>query len=182
MPPSHLETCPTLSASTGMQLPCSPIYIYEYYRSRPHLISTTCIRQMSSSSAKLRTIQISSLLNHDEVAIKTLLNAGVEDGFFYLDLRASKTQCLLDASAELTELAVRLFDFPKETLAKFDLDVIGPSKIDGYKPAGRNTGVAAGKQDGFEIHLVRDLQLYNRFRDTDDSFIDFNEQVARFGC
>ncbi|CAN9481912.1 unnamed protein product [Alternaria alternata] len=86
---------------------------------------------MSSSSAKLRTITISGLLNHDELAIKTLLTAGVEDGFFYLDLRASETQCLLDASAGLTELAGRLFDLPKEELAKFDLDVIGPSKIDG---------------------------------------------------
>ncbi|CAN9428384.1 unnamed protein product [Alternaria alternata] len=86
---------------------------------------------MSSSSAKLRTITIFGLLNHDELAIKTLLTAGVEDGFFYLDLRASETQCLLDASAGLTELAGRLFDLPKEELAKFDLDVIGPSKIDG---------------------------------------------------
>ncbi|CAN9255024.1 unnamed protein product [Alternaria alternata] len=77
---------------------------------------------MSSSSAKLRTITIFGLLNHDELAIKTLLTAGVEDGFFYLDLRASETQCLLDASAGLTELAGRLFDLPKEELAKFDLD------------------------------------------------------------
>jgi hypothetical protein len=137
---------------------------------------------MSSSSAKLRIIPISGLLNHDEQAIKTLLTAGVEDGFFYLDLRASETQCLLDASAKLTELAGRLFDFPKETLAKFDLDVIGPSKIDGYKPAGRNTGVAAGKQDGFEIHLVRERRLYSRCRNTDDNIIDLNEQAARFGC
>jgi isopenicillin N synthase-like dioxygenase len=108
-----------------------------------------------SYDAQLRTIPISRLLNDDKQAITTLIDAGVQDGFFYVDLRAAETQSILDASAELTQLAEGLFDLPKEALAKFDLDVIGPSKIDGYKPAGRNTGVAAGKQDGFEIHLVR---------------------------
>ena len=108
-----------------------------------------------TQTAHLKTILLSSLLDGDEISTTDLVEAGVQDGFFYIDLRNSEAQCLLDILEELFQLNAALFSLPEDELIKFDLDIIGPSKIDGYKPSGRNTGVVSGKQDGFQIYLVR---------------------------
>ncbi|KAF2807213.1 putative 2OG-Fe(II) oxygenase family oxidoreductase [Mytilinidion resinicola] len=105
-------------------------------------------------ATELRTISFSALARDNTAAIAEVFEAGFQDGFFYLDLRDAETQPLLDSIEELYQLSETLFDSDQKELMKYDLDIIGPSKIDGYKPAGRNTGVASGKQDGFEIYLI----------------------------
>ncbi|KAF2733877.1 putative 2OG-Fe(II) oxygenase family oxidoreductase [Polyplosphaeria fusca] len=106
------------------------------------------------NSVDLKVIPFARLEEGDEATIAALLEAGTQSGFFYLDLQHKTSQSLLNAVDDVYQLSKSLFDLTQNELITHDLDVIGPSKIDGYKPAGRNTGVARGKQDGFEIYLV----------------------------
>jgi len=82
-------------------------------------------------STQLKTVSFSSLLNGNESAVSELLRAAVQDGFFYLDLRHAVTQPLLDVVENLYKLNETLFSLDEQSLMKYDLDVIGPSKIDG---------------------------------------------------
>ena len=83
------------------------------------------------NSTHLKTVSFSSLLNGNESAASELLQAAVQDGFFYLDLHHAETQPLLDAVENLYKLNDNLFSLDQQSLMKYDLDVIGPSKIDG---------------------------------------------------
>jgi hypothetical protein len=81
--------------------------------------------------ASLKVITFSSLLNSETRAIADLHKAGVENGFFYLDLRNPQTQTLLDEVERLYGVAESIFRLPLEEKLKYDLDQIGPAKIDG---------------------------------------------------
>jgi non-haem dioxygenase in morphine synthesis N-terminal len=123
----------------------------------------------SEMSVALPTISLSNLIDDDPGSVESLYQAGTSNGFFYLDCRGSHGTDLLRQVEYMYEVAEQVFDLEFSEKMQFDLDVIGPAKIDGlgtssccgialipyrYKPAGRNTGVSAGKQDGFEIYLV----------------------------
>jgi isopenicillin N synthase-like dioxygenase len=81
--------------------------------------------------ASLKVISFLALLNGESSAAADLHDAGVKDGFFYLDLRNPQTQMLLDEVEKLYDVAENIFRLPLEHKLKYDADKIGPAKIDG---------------------------------------------------
>jgi hypothetical protein len=85
----------------------------------------------SKMSAALRTISLSNLIDDDPVSVEFLYQAGISNGFFYLDCRGSHGTDLLRQVEYLYEAAEQVFDLEFSEKMQFDLDVIGPAKIDG---------------------------------------------------
>lgn len=85
----------------------------------------------SKMSAALRTISLSNLIDDDPVSVESLYQAGISNGFFYLDCRGSYGTDLLRQVEYLYEAAEQVFDLEFSEKMQFDLDVIGPAKIDG---------------------------------------------------
>lgn len=83
-------------------------------------------------ASNLKSISFAALSKGDNEATNQLFEAGVEDGFFYLDLRGSETQPLLESVDRLYHVSEDLFSIGEENLMPYDLDVIGPAKIDGH--------------------------------------------------
>lgn len=81
--------------------------------------------------ASLKELSFLALLNGESSAIADLHDAGVKDGFFYLDLRNPQTQIILDEVEKLYDVAENIFHLPLEHKLKYDVDKIGPAKIDG---------------------------------------------------
>lgn len=70
-------------------------------------------------STHLRTVSFSSLLHGNESAVSELLQAAVQDGFFYLDLHDAETQPLLNAVENLYKLNDTLFSLDQQSLMKW---------------------------------------------------------------
>lgn len=82
-------------------------------------------------SAALPAISLSNLIDNDPGSIESLYQAGISNGFFYLDCRGSHGADLLRQVECLYEVAEQIFDLEFSEKMQFDLDVIGPAKIDG---------------------------------------------------
>jgi isopenicillin N synthase-like dioxygenase len=82
-------------------------------------------------SATLQTISYSKLCQGDPSAIRLLYQAGIENGFFYLDLGGPESTQLLHEAETLFQAAEEVFDLQLEMKMTYDLDVIGPAKING---------------------------------------------------
>ena len=89
-------------------------------------------RPSTDSFALLKTISFSALLHGESDAIADLYSAGVEGGFFYLDVRSLEIEMILDEVNKLYGVAEDFFQLPLEEKMTFDLDKIGPHKIDGF--------------------------------------------------
>lgn len=105
--------------------------------------------------AQLETITFSALAETDPDECEKLFQACRFDGFFYLDMRETHDD-LLSAIEEIYQLEHRLFQLPSTELMQYDVDRLSSSKLNGYKPLGRNrAGLKTGK-DGFETYVVSD--------------------------
>ncbi|TQS33218.1 hypothetical protein Golomagni_06444, partial [Golovinomyces magnicellulatus] len=103
-------------------------------------LSTICLQDLASGSAAERA---------------RMLKACIEDGFFYLDLTKPKTRGILDDVETIFGLSENLFNYPTEVKNLFDVDKISPgSKVNGYKPKGRNVVAKDGSVDGFESWVL----------------------------
>ncbi|ETS86509.1 hypothetical protein PFICI_00337 [Pestalotiopsis fici W106-1] len=83
-----------------------------------------------------------------------LLQACIEDGFFYLDFTQSSHSKVLDEVESVFNLSKDLFDYPLDIKTLFDVDRISDLKVNGYKPKGRNIVNKSGKSDGFESWVL----------------------------
>ena len=98
----------------------------------------------------MQTIDYGLLLSQDPSEVDKVVNACLEDGYFYLDLRGIEGRRMLADHQETLKLMKRFFDAPLEAKNEFGLI----SSHLGYEPVGSRTGVAAGTKDGYEMLKV----------------------------
>jgi isopenicillin N synthase-like dioxygenase len=96
------------------------------------------------------TINYSLLLSQDPSEIDKVVNACLEEGYFYLDLKSIDGRRMLADQQETLKLMKRFFDAPIEAKNEFGLI----SSHLGYEPVGSRTGVASGSKDGYEMLKV----------------------------
>ncbi|KFA50983.1 hypothetical protein S40293_07275 [Stachybotrys chartarum IBT 40293] len=98
----------------------------------------------------MQTINYGLLLSQDAGEVDRVVNACLEDGYFYLDLQGIDGRRMLSDQQETLKLMKRFFDAPLEQKNEFGLI----SSHLGYEPVGSRTGVAAGTKDGYEMLKV----------------------------
>ncbi|KAL1888821.1 hypothetical protein Sste5346_009299 [Sporothrix stenoceras] len=98
----------------------------------------------------MQTIDYGLLLSQDPGEVERVLQACLEEGYFYLDLSGLDGRRTLADHATLLALMKRFFDAPIEQKNEFGL----LSSHLGYEPVGSRTGVAAGSKDGYEMLKV----------------------------
>ncbi|EEY20459.1 hypothetical protein D7B24_002183 [Verticillium nonalfalfae] len=98
----------------------------------------------------MQTIDYGLLLSQDPGEIDKVVNACLEEGYFYLDLQGIDGRRMLSDQQETLKLMKRFFDAPIEAKNEFGLI----SSHLGYEPVGSRTGVAAGTKDGYEMLKV----------------------------
>ena len=98
----------------------------------------------------MRTIDYGLLLSQDPAEVDKVVDACLEDGYFYLDLQGIDGRRMLADHQETLKLMKRFFDAPIEAKNEFGLI----SSHLGYEPVGSRTGVAAGTKDGYEMLKV----------------------------
>ncbi|RAK81734.1 putative oxidoreductase, 2OG-Fe(II) oxygenase family, partial [Aspergillus fijiensis CBS 313.89] len=100
----------------------------------------------------LQTINLQALKRGCADEVSKLLGAAEQDGIFYLDLT---DEVPLDrATDEINRLSRSLFGMSEKEKMRFDVDKLGPYKLNGYKPVGRNVGGIPGQRDGFESYAI----------------------------
>lgn len=98
----------------------------------------------------MQTINYSNLLSQDPGEVDKVVNACIEEGYFYLDLKGIDGRRMLSDQKELQALMKRFFAEPIEKKNEFGLI----SSHLGYEPVGSRTGVAAGTKDSYEMLKV----------------------------
>jgi isopenicillin N synthase-like dioxygenase len=98
----------------------------------------------------MQTINYGLLLSQDPSEVEKVVDACLQDGYFYLDLQGIDGRRMLSDQQETLKLMKRFFDAPLETKNEFGLI----SSHLGYEPVGSRTGVAAGTKDGYEMLKV----------------------------
>jgi isopenicillin N synthase-like dioxygenase len=98
----------------------------------------------------MQTIDYGLLLSQDPSEIDKVVNACLEEGYFYLDLKGIDGRRMLDDQQETLKLMKRFFDAPLEQKNEFGLI----SSHLGYEPVGSRTGVTPGTKDGYEMLKV----------------------------
>lgn len=98
----------------------------------------------------MQTINYGNLLSHEPSEIDKLVNACIDEGYFYLDLTGIDGRRMLQDQQDTLKLMKRFFDAPLEAKNEFGLI----SSHLGYEPVGSRTGVAAGTKDGYEMLKV----------------------------
>ncbi|KAJ2976229.1 hypothetical protein NQ176_g5076 [Zarea fungicola] len=98
----------------------------------------------------MQTINYGLLLSQDPSEVDKVVNACLEDGYFYLDLQGIDGRRMLADRQDTLKLMKRFFDAPIEAKNEFGLI----SSHLGYEPVGSRTGVAAGSKDGYEMLKV----------------------------
>lgn len=98
----------------------------------------------------MQTINYGLLLSQDPSEVDKVVNACLEEGYFYLDLAGIDGRRMLSDQQETLKLMKRFFDAPIEAKNEFGLI----SSHLGYEPVGSRTGVAAGSKDGYEMLKV----------------------------
>lgn len=97
----------------------------------------------------MQTVDYGLLLSQDPAEVEKVLNACLEDGYFYLDLQSIDGRRMLDDQQETLKLMKRFFEAPIEAKNEFGLI----SSHLGYEPVGSRTG-AFGNKDGYEMLKV----------------------------
>ncbi|KAF2749359.1 Clavaminate synthase-like protein [Sporormia fimetaria CBS 119925] len=99
----------------------------------------------------MQTISYAALLSQDPAEIDKVLNACLEEGYFYLDLNSIDGRRMLSDRADTLSLMERFFSAPLEKKNEFGLI----SSHLGYEPVGSRTGAfGAGTKDGYEMLKV----------------------------
>jgi isopenicillin N synthase-like dioxygenase len=98
----------------------------------------------------MQTLNYGLLLSHNPTEIDKLVNACIEEGYFYLDLQGIDGRRMLADHQETLKMMKRFFDKPLEQKNEFGLI----SSHLGYEPVGSRTGVASGTKDGYEMLKV----------------------------
>jgi isopenicillin N synthase-like dioxygenase len=99
----------------------------------------------------VQTINYGQLLSQDPAELEKVLNACLEEGYFYLDLQGIDGRRMLGDQQETLKLMHRFFEAPIEAKNEFGLI----SSHLGYEPVGSRTGAfGAGTKDGYEMLKV----------------------------
>lgn len=98
----------------------------------------------------MQTIDYGRLLSQDTAEVEKVLNACLEEGYFYLDLQGIDGRRMLADQQETLKLMNRFFEMPIEAKNEFGLI----SSHLGYEPVGSRTGARAGSKDGYEMLKV----------------------------
>ncbi|KAK7926947.1 oxidoreductase- 2OG-Fe(II) oxygenase family [Apiospora marii] len=115
---------------------------------------------------KLHTLSLHKLQSGSVSEQALLLQACMEDGFFYLDFTQSRLWSTLANDIEsVFELAEKLFGYPSDVKGLFDVDKVSDLKMNGYKPKGRNIVSKTGKSDGFESWALPRNGLFQLSKD-----------------
>jgi isopenicillin N synthase-like dioxygenase len=99
----------------------------------------------------MQTINYALLLSQDPAEVDKVLNACLEEGYFYLDLESIDGGRMLGDQQETLKLMKRFFEAPIEQKNEYGLIA---SHL-GYEPVGSRTGAfGAGTKDGYEMLKV----------------------------
>lgn len=85
----------------------------------PGLYSDPAKRDMTYTCAQLRTLSFDKLVDRDPQELSKLLAAGVEDGFFYLDLTKVESQGLYEDYQDVLAFMKAWFDQPVQEKMKY---------------------------------------------------------------
>lgn len=144
------------------------------------IINTTTLDTAETTTANFATISYANIIQGDAYALASLRKACEQDGFWYLDLRemnGEPMRAVQDVPCAFKAVD-EFFELESEEKTKYDVDVIGPWKLNGcvftylylcrvitvtlltlrcsYTPFGRNIGLAGdGKKHGVEGYTVR---------------------------
>lgn len=80
-------------------------------------------------AAQLRTIDPRSLKDGSMSEIGKLLDAAINDGFFYLDLTDPGEESFLIHVDEIFAMSKAIFDLEETIKLHFDIDLLGPLKV-----------------------------------------------------
>ncbi|KLP21074.1 naringenin,2-oxoglutarate 3-dioxygenase [Fusarium fujikuroi] len=114
---------------------------------------TNATEVSSPESADFTTISYPRIKQGNANELSALRRACEKDGFLYLDLQsANEEPTPVTQEIPLVYKAVNnFFQLDEDTKMKYDVDTIGPWKLNGYTPFGRNAGLAGdGKKHGVE--------------------------------
>lgn len=82
-------------------------------------------------AAQLRTIKIRNLQDGSKSEIRELLDAAINDGFFYLDLTEPGEEPFLNHVDDMFSMSKGIFDLDEGVKMHFDVDLLGPLKVNG---------------------------------------------------
>ena len=85
----------------------------------PSLYSGPVKADKAYTCAQLRTLSFDKLVDRDPQELAKLLAAGVEDGFFYLDLTKAESQGLYEDYQDVLAFMKESFDHPVEQKLKY---------------------------------------------------------------
>ncbi|KAF5538577.1 Clavaminate synthase [Fusarium napiforme] len=107
----------------------------------------------SPESADFTTISYTRIKQGNASELSALRRACEKDGFLYLDLQNADGEAIpVIKEVPLVYKGVNnFFQLDEDEKIKYDVDTIGPWKLNGYTPFGRNAGLAGdGKKHGVE--------------------------------
>lgn len=81
--------------------------------------------------AQLRTIRLPSLRDGSVSETRKLLEAAINDGFFYLNLTDPEEETFLNHVDEIFTMSKAIFDLEQSIKLHFDVDLLGASKVNG---------------------------------------------------
>lgn len=82
-------------------------------------------------AAQLKTIRLRKLQDGSMSETKKLLDAAINDGFFYLDLTDPGEETFLNHVDEMFALSKAIFDLEESIKLDFDVDLLSPLKANG---------------------------------------------------
>lgn len=82
-------------------------------------------------AAQLRTISSHKLQDGSMSETSKLLDAAINDGFFYLDLTDPSEEGFLNHVDEMFTLSKAIFDHEESIKLDYDVDLLSPLKVDG---------------------------------------------------
>lgn len=85
-----------------------------------------------SPIANLQTIHYGRLSDGDKDEAAKLFKAANVDGFFYLHLQGSAFAALTEDIEDVFALSKALFDLSEEEKLRYDIDMLGKLKLNGY--------------------------------------------------
>lgn len=83
------------------------------------------------SIAQLRTISLRNLQDGSMSESGKLLDAAINDGFFYLDLTDPGEEKFLNHVDEIFAMSKAIFDLEDKIKLHFDVDLLGSLKVNG---------------------------------------------------
>ena len=82
-------------------------------------------------AAQLRTVRFRKLQDGSMSESRKLLDAAINDGFFYLDLTDPGEETFLNHVDEMFALSKVKFDLEESIKLDFDVDLLSPLKLNG---------------------------------------------------